>query len=643
MVTKHRYMKQILIVIVTFSLFMNMSIHIEAVENDFSIHTIFVGNGDAILVQCGNQNLLIDAGYSTVEEQMGIGKQNPLSSYLEKSNSLAHIDNQQLLDFRATVKTLVNQNPDNTVTKYLESKNIKSVDYMIATHPHYDHIGGFISVINRFTSANSKIWWSQPSPKDPYYEAFQGILADRLMSLEEEQGVIDPFFNVMNPNVGDYFMLGDGEKKARVLFLAVAKDENTSSITSINNNAVIVRVDYGNTSYLFASDLQRMGQQRLIKESHDVLAQLQERARAGDPNLQDMLQIDNILDVDVLKLPHHGFLNLDGQEDQTHSGNYALFETVHPKISLVSTTGYSGMENYFLPAMRVQQDLSYSDIYSTGVSGDIVLTSDGTQINVAAQPLKKLHRLKQPTNLNVKANQNDIQITWDPIEYAEGYRVYYKESLDDDWHYLSQQKNSDYTFKNGEPGKSYWFVVRGYISANPSYVFSPYAQSNEIKFPKTSYEFSGFHEARVFYSPNAKNYGRLNPYTNTWMSGNMSKYNNKALLLTRQALRSDGTLYYSAYYNGAWVGYVNSYALKNRVTSDTYNGWETTRKTFDTPNPGKYYRLDPYKNVWMGNMSQYRGKELVIKRQLTRPDGNVYYSCYYNGKWIGYVNSWGFS
>ena len=63
-------------------------------------------------------------------------------------------------------------------------------------------------------------------------------------------------------------------------------------------------------------------------------------------------------------------------------------------------------------------------------------------------------------------------------------------------------------------------------------------------------------------------------YRDVWMN-RMTKYNGKALLLTRQMVKDGNTTYYSAYYNGKWVGYVNSYALKNTVTKDTYQGWGT--------------------------------------------------------------------
>ena len=63
-------------------------------QNKMTVHYIDVGQGDSILIQVNNKNLLIDSGPS--------------------SNR----------------KDLLN---------YLENLNIKKLDYIIATHPHEDH------------------------------------------------------------------------------------------------------------------------------------------------------------------------------------------------------------------------------------------------------------------------------------------------------------------------------------------------------------------------------------------------------------------------------------------------------------------------------------------------------------------------
>jgi competence protein ComEC len=67
------------------------------------IHYIDVGQGDSILIQQGNKNMLIDTGTNA--------SQNALMAYLKK-------------------------------------QNISKIDYLILTHPHEDHIGGAAAVIN---------------------------------------------------------------------------------------------------------------------------------------------------------------------------------------------------------------------------------------------------------------------------------------------------------------------------------------------------------------------------------------------------------------------------------------------------------------------------------------------------------------
>ena len=612
-------------------------VHAEQGDGNFSINVISVGNGESILIQCGGENMLIDAGYSTIEEEKGNGSANALSKYLMENGQLS---NDERSRFEEEVKRLAEENPNNTVTNFLENLGIKEIDHMIATHPHYDHIGGFIQVIKRYAGADTKVWWSQPLSDNSYFVAYQSILRDMLF----EKGAIDPFYSCNNPQPGDYIMLGKGNDKARVLFLTSSENDGARGTEEINNESLVVRVDYKNTSYLFTGDLQREGQLRLLKNAPNVLSDLQERALNGDNNLKDLLNVTNILDVDVLKLPHHGMLNLGnlGGSSKT-SGNIELFNAAHPSISLVSTNGDSGMNNYSLPGIRTRRDLSYSDIYSTATNGNLKVTTDGTSICVNGSPLEKHYHLEKPQNFSADIVSNGVELKWSPVENAQQYRVYYQESPNDEWHWISNLSpdTTHYTFDDGIKGKKYWFVVRASYYTDGAWYHSDANFSNEITYPAPSKEFSGFHAARVFESPNASKYWSYDPYRDVWMN-RMTKYNGKALLLTRQMVKDGNTTYYSAYYNGKWVDYVNSYALKNTVTKDTYQGWGTYEDTFNTPNPAKYWRYDPYKNKWLGTMTQYKNKKLDIKRQLAKPDGSMYYSAYYKGKWIGYVNSWGF-
>ena len=69
--------------------------------------------------------MLVDAGYSTEAEEKGNSFKNPLSSYLMGNNK---VSKEQSDAFRNNVKQLIAENPDNTVTKYLESQGIQTVN-----------------------------------------------------------------------------------------------------------------------------------------------------------------------------------------------------------------------------------------------------------------------------------------------------------------------------------------------------------------------------------------------------------------------------------------------------------------------------------------------------------------------------------
>ncbi|MGV8984485.1 ComEC/Rec2 family competence protein [Clostridium sp.] len=74
-------------------------------QNNMVTHFIDVGQGDCILIQVNNKNLLIDSGTSDSKSK---------------------------------------------VIRYLKNNNITKLDYVIETHPHDDHIGGMASVIKTF-------------------------------------------------------------------------------------------------------------------------------------------------------------------------------------------------------------------------------------------------------------------------------------------------------------------------------------------------------------------------------------------------------------------------------------------------------------------------------------------------------------
>lgn len=79
----------------------------DALSQPFTVHVIDVGQGDSILVKSGDHAMLIDAG--------------------ERGN-------------------------DQTILDYLKVNSVEKLDYIVATHPHSDHIGSMPKVIEGMRS-----------------------------------------------------------------------------------------------------------------------------------------------------------------------------------------------------------------------------------------------------------------------------------------------------------------------------------------------------------------------------------------------------------------------------------------------------------------------------------------------------------
>ena len=134
------------------------------------VHFIDVGQGDAILVTCGEDAMLIDAG-----------------------------DNSK----------------GTTVQKYLMQQGVESLDYVIMTHPDADHIGGMDVIIYKYDCG---IIFMPDTEKDT--EAYQEVL-DVMESKCYSRTV---------PKVGDVYTLGNASFQILSPALSYAETNNNSIV-----------------------------------------------------------------------------------------------------------------------------------------------------------------------------------------------------------------------------------------------------------------------------------------------------------------------------------------------------------------------------------------------------------------------------
>lgn len=251
-------------------------------SDGFEIHFLDVGQGDAAVVLCDGEAMLIDGGPP--------GCSSLLYAYLSDTLGLRHID------------------------------------YMIATHPHDDHIGGLAGALNA-CSVGAVFSPVTSYESDAFASFFKYV---------ERQGL-----RLTMPVPGQTLALGS----ATVQFLTPLKEYE-----NVNDASVILRVTYGQTSFVFAGDAESAAE-------------------------RDLVEAGNAQPATLLKVGHHGGATSTSQ---------LFLEAILPQYAVISV----GAENtYGHPAEETLARLADigATIYRTDLCGHILCRSNGQSLTFATQ------------------------------------------------------------------------------------------------------------------------------------------------------------------------------------------------------------------------------------------------------------------
>lgn len=227
----------------------------------------------------------------------------------------------------------------NTIRQSIHSLEIDKIDYMLITHQHDDHMGSATDLLNDLKVENFIM------PK-----------------LAQSNNVISKTYNVLINSLDSKNINKIVAQDCKSFMLGEALVEILSPVTqsnSLNNMSVVLKITYGNTEFLFQGDAESKIENDLLRSDYDI-------------------------DVDVLKVGHHG--------SKTSSTDKYL-DATSPQIAIISS-GYGN--NYGHPNGTILERFEQEGItaFSTFLNGDITVSSDGKIITVYTQNNNEVYQYK---------------------------------------------------------------------------------------------------------------------------------------------------------------------------------------------------------------------------------------------------------
>lgn len=226
---------------------------------------------------------------------------------------------------------LIDGGPDSSILEKLGREMPfwdRSIDLIILTHPHYDHLAGFIPVLKNYKVEN--ILWT-------------GILIDSTIFKEWERAI--------RAKGAKIYIAQDGQKitagKATLVISHPFNNLENEKIRDqdIDETSLVLKVRFGENSFLFTGDAPKSIEKGLVERKID-------------------------LESAVLKVGHHGSKNSTADD---------FIQKVSPQIAVIS----AGKNNkYGHPHQETLDTLDKYGIriFRTDFKEDIKIFSDGDKI-----------------------------------------------------------------------------------------------------------------------------------------------------------------------------------------------------------------------------------------------------------------------
>ncbi len=250
------------------------------------VNVIDVGQGDAILIRTPGQVTLVDSGDTPAKDKL---------------------------------------------VAYLKKQGVTAIDIFIVTHPHADHIGGAVAVLDNFTVR--KVYDSGQTSTSALYRQYLAAVKKKNI----------PFALL---NAGQEIDIGGGALKVlnppATLFAGDA---------AANNNSIVARLTYGSFAMMLAGDAERDAEAAMVNRFGGELKSL------------------------VLKSGHHG---------SRTSSSAEFLKAVNPEAVIISV-GADNEYHHPHPSLMKRYADRKLKVYRTDTDGTVTVSSDGKTYKISKE------------------------------------------------------------------------------------------------------------------------------------------------------------------------------------------------------------------------------------------------------------------